>query len=290
MARDAAKKVRHRRPSLKKRGREPRVPRFSAKNADRHELYQIAVQSPVADVRFLTRVYADERGRKPLRLREDFCGTALLCAAWVRRGPQYGAEGFDICPDTIAWGVEHNFAPIGAAAARARLHVKDVRAPSHVPPDVRAAQTFSYFVFKRRDELLEYFRSAHQDLAPRGVFVIDVYGGPEAMEEMEEVRKLDEGFTYVWDQHAYHPATGDYVAYIHFRFKDGTRLQRAFRYDWRLWTLPELKDVLLEAGFARVDSYWEGTDVDGESGNGVFRRSLRGDNCAAWVTYLVAYK
>ena len=288
--RRAKKKVRHRPPSPKKRGRPLRVPRFTARNADRHELYQIAVQSPVEDVRFLSRVYEEARGRKPRHLREDFCGTALLCAAWVRRGPEYTAEGFDICADTIAWGVEHNFEPLGPAAERAKLHVKDVRAKSHVAPDVRAAQNFSYFVFKQREELLGYFKSAYRDLAPRGIFVIDIYGGPEAMEVMEEVRKLDEGFTYVWDQRSYHPATGDYVAYIHFRFKDGSRMQRAFRYDWRLWTLPELKDVLLEAGFESVESYWEGTDVDGESGNGVFKKSRRGDNCAAWVTYLVAAK
>jgi hypothetical protein len=290
MAKRSAKKVRHRPPSAPKRGGRLRIPRFTARTADRHELYQIAVQSPVEDVRFLTRVYEEVRGKKPRHLREDFCGTALLCATWVRRGSQYTAEGFDISPETIAWGVEHNFAKLGAAAARAKLHVKDVRARSHVAPDVRAAQNFSYFVFKRRAELLEYFESAYKDLDRRGVFVIDVYGGPESMEVMEEVRKLDEGFTYVWDQRSYHPATGDYLTFIHFRFRDGSALKRAFRYDWRLWTLPELKDALLEAGFARVETYWEGTDSDGESGNGVFRRSLRGDNCAAWVTYIVAYK
>ncbi len=263
---------------------------FTAATADRHELYQIAVQSPVEDARFLTRVYERVRQRRPRHLREDFCGTALLCAAWVRRGPEYTAEGFDICPDTIAWGVEHNFPPLGTAAERVTLHAKDVRAPSHRRPDVRCAQNFSYFVFKERSELLGYFRSAHRDLAPKGVFVLDIYGGPDAMEEETEERKLDEGFTYIWDQRSYHPATGDFRAHIHFRFPDGSEMKRAFTYDWRLWTLPELKDVLCEAGFPRVDSYWEGTSEDGENGNGVYRRSERGENCAAWVTYLVAYK
>ena len=119
---------------------------------------------------------------------------------------------------------------------------------------------------------------------------MDIYGGPESMEEMEEVRDIEEGFTYVWDQDRYHPATGDYRAFIHFRFKDGTELKRAFSYDWRLWNLLEIKDILLEVGFDKVDSYWEGTDEDGESGNGVFKRSKKGENCEAWVTYLVAVK
>lgn len=273
----------------KKKKRKPKRV-FTAKTADRHELYQLSVQSPEEDVRFLTRVYKKVRGRAPLHFREDFCGTGFLASRWIKRGEQYTAEGFDIDPAPIAWGVEHNFEPLGEAASRCTLHVKDVRRPSRKKPDVRAAQNFSYFVFKERAELLDYLRGAYEDLAPEGVFVLDIYGGPESLAEMEEERDIEEGFTYVWDQVAYWPATGEYKAYIHFRFKDGTELKRAFRYDWRLWGLTELLDALREAGFAWVDTYWEGTDEDGESGNGIYRRSRRGENCEAWVTYVVAYK
>jgi SAM-dependent methyltransferase len=278
------------RKSRRSRTRRERPPRFSARTADRHALYQLAVQSPVEDVRFLRRVYRNARGREPLRLREDFCGTAFLCAAWVRGGPRYSAEGFDLSKETLRWGIEHNFPPLGEAARRILLHAADVRLPSTRPPDLRCAQNFSYFVFKRRSELLEYFTSARRDLAPRGMLVLDIYGGPEAMEEIEDVREVDGAFTYVWEQRRFLPATGDYEAHIHFRFPDRTEMRRAFSYDWRLWTLPEVKDALHEAGFERVDSYWEGTAQDGESGNGVFRRSERGENCPAWVTYLVAFK
>ena len=263
--------------------------RFSARTADRHALYQLAVQSPVEDVRFLARIYRMLRGSEPRHLREDFCGTALLCAAWVRGRKPRTAEGFDISRATLEWGRVHNFPPLGERAAHIRLHAADVRTPSARRPDVRCAQNFSYFVFKRRRELLAYFTSARRDLARGGVFVLDIYGGPEAMEEQVEEREIEGGFTYVWDQRRYVPATGAYEAHIHFRFRDGTELRRAFSYDWRLWTLPEVKDVLHEAGFRNVDSYWEGTDEDGEGGNGVFRRSERGENCLAWVTYLVAY-
>lgn len=263
---------------------------FTAKTADRHELYQLSVQSPKEDVSFLSRVYKSFRKKKALHFREDFCGTSLLSATWVARGKEYTAEGFDIDPDPLSWGIAHNFEPLGENANRATLHMKDVREPSNKKPDVRCAQNFSYFVFKKRAELLEYCRAACKDLAKDGVFVMDIYGGPESMEEMEEVRKIDEGFTYVWDQVSYFPATADYKAHIHFRFKDGSEIKRAFSYDWRLWTLPEVKDILLEAGFSAVETYWEGTDEDGESGNGVYRRSKKGENCLAWVTYLVALK
>ncbi len=276
--------------SSRRRRTRARRTRFTAATADKHALYQMAVQSPVEDARFLARVFQAVRGRKPRHLREDFCGTALLCAAWVRRGKEYSAEGFDHSAATVAWGVEHNFPPRSRAAERVTLHVKDVHAPSHRRPDVRCAQNFSYWVFKERRELLGYFRSACRDLAPGGVFVLDIYGGPDAQQEEEEEREIDEGFTYVWDQKSYDPASGDYKAEIHFRFRDGSELKRAFRYEWRLWTMPELVDLLREAGFRRIDTYWEGTSPDGENGNGIFRRRLRGENCPAWVSYLVAYR
>ena len=266
-----------------------RRPRLNARTADKHDLYQRAVQSPLEDARFLARVYEVVRGRKPTHLREDFCGTALLCATWARRGSAYTSEGYDIHGPTLDWGRAHNLARIGRARERVHLFRKDVRKPSARRPDVRCAQNFSYFVFKERAELLDYFTRARRDLAQRGVFVLDIYGGPDAMEEEKEVRRVD-GFTYVWDQRRYVPVTGDYEAHIHFRFPDGSEMRRAFSYDWRLWTLPEVLDVLRDAGFERIDTYWEGTSEDGESGNGVFRRSRLGENCPAWVTYLVAYK
>ncbi len=263
---------------------------LTARTADKQALYQLSVQDPEVEIDFINRVFKNKRGRKPMSLREDFCGTALLSATWVKRGKKYTAEGFDIDPDPVAWGMANNFEPLGEDAQRAVLHLKDVREPSLRPPDVRCAQNFSYFVFKEREELLEYCKSVLADLAADGIFVMDIYGGQESTEEMEEVRKVEEGFTYIWDQVHYWPATGDFKAHIHFRFRDGTQIKRAFTYDWRLWSLPEVKDVLLEAGFSRVETYWEGTDEDGENGNGIYRRSRRGENCLSWVTYVTALK
>ena len=207
-----------------------------------------------------------------------------------RSGARYTAEAFDIDPVPLAWGRRHNLAPLGNAAARAYLQQKDVRTPSKSPPDIRCAQNFSYCVFKRRAELMQYFRAAYEDLAGKGMFVIDLHGGPESMKDTEERTKIAGGFTYVWDQHEYWPVTGETKCYIHFRFRDGSEMHRAFTYDWRLWGLAELKDALLEAGFPQVECYWEGTDEDGTGGNGVFRRTRRGENCDSYIAYLVGLK
>ena len=77
--------------------------------------------------------------------------------------------------------------------------------------------------------------------------------------------------------------------YIHFKFKDGSKLKRAFSYAWRLWTAPEIRDLLLEAGFATVTVYWEGEDEDGE-GDGVFTPNDTGEADLAWIAYIVGEK
>lgn len=264
--------------------------RYSARTADKYELYQKAVQSPELDIRFLRRVFAQTRGRPALHFREDFCGTGLLSATWLAQsGPRATAEGFDLDPEPVAWGLVHNFAEIGKAAERYSVHLKDVREPGHRNYDVRVAQNFSYCVFKTRAEMLDYFEKAHASLGDEGIFTLDLYGGGESTDEVEEETKLS-GFTYVWEQASFAPGTGDYRTYITFRFPDGTQMKRVFTYDWRMWYLTELVDLLLEAGFERVDRYFEGSSADGTGGNGVFRKGLRGENCASWIAYLVAVK
>jgi len=263
--------------------------RYTASTSDKYDLYQKAVQSPKTDVDWLARVFRATRERNALSFREDFCGTGLLSAHWIQRGRDCTAEGFDIDPEPVAWGLAHNFEPLGAVAQRYTVHLKDVRSPSPKPVDLRVAQNFSYCVFKTRRELMRYFRAARESLAQDGLFVIDLHGGSEATEELTETRRCG-GFTYEWDQASFYPGTAEYRCYIHFSFPDGTALKRAFTYDWRMWYLTELKDALLEAGFARVDSYFEGTDKKGTGGDGVFRKGLRGENCLSWIAYLVGLK
>jgi hypothetical protein len=265
-------------------------PRYTAASADKYELYQKAVQSPELDVPFLRRVFKTTRGREALHFREDFCGTGLLSATWLKMSPPNAtAEGFDLDPEPVGWGLAHNFEPLGERASRYTVHLKDIRASGTRPYDLRVAQNFSYCILKTREEMLDYFERARESLADDGLFVIDLYGGGEAVEEMEEETKLG-GFTYVWDQHKFHPGTGEFTTYISFRFPDGSEMKNAFKYVWRMWFLTELVDVMIEAGFERVDRYFEGWNKDGTGGDGVFRKGLRGENCASWIAYLVGVK
>ena len=265
--------------------------KFTAATADKYVLYQQAVQSAEQDVKFLFETYKTTRNKSPKHLREDFCGTCLLSANWVRQGDDFTVEAYDIDPEPLQWGLKNNLQPLGDAISQVTQHQADARTASQQRPDVRCAQNFSYWVFKTRPEMLDYFSGVYQDLAEDGIFVVDLHGGPESLQELEEETEMDdESFTYVWDQDAINPITGEARLHIHFRFPDGSEMTDAFTYEWRLWGLPELKEILEEAGFEKVECYWEGTDEDGESGNGEFSPSVEGEACLSYVAYLVAQK
>ena len=255
---------------------------------DKHRLYQISVQNPKAEVALMRRVYRQLRGREPKTLREDFCGTAHLSCAWVDRVPGGRAVGVDLHEPTLQYARRVNVNALGEAADRVELIHADVLDPPDFRPDAVAAYNFSYFIFKERKLLLEYFTRVRESLARDGVFYLDIYGGPEAQQVQEEETDHD-FFTYVWDQAKYNPVTGEILCHIHFDFPDRPRMKRAFTYDWRLWGLPEVRDVLTDAGFKTTEVYWEGTERDTGEGNGVFKKSEKGDNSLCWVAYIVAY-
>jgi hypothetical protein len=77
--------------------------------------------------------------------------------------------------------------------------------------------------------------------------------------------------------------------HIHFHFDDGSKLKNAFSYHWRLYTLPELREILEEAGFARVTVYWQGWDEDDEP-DGDFQPATAGEAEAGWICMVSAEK
>jgi hypothetical protein len=195
--------------------------------------------------------------------------------------------GVDIDEAVLAWGREHNVARL-TARQRARIQLLNANVLSVKAPrsDLLVALNFSYWIFKRRDQMLEYFRAARRGLAADGVLILDIFGGPDAIRECRE-RTAFRGFTYVWEQASYEPISGDYLCHIHFHFPDGSKLKGAFTYDWRFWNLPEIRDLLADAGFSHSTVYWEQTGSDGE-GNGEYAPAERGDSDLAWVAYVVA--
>ncbi|MDH4031944.1 MAG: class I SAM-dependent methyltransferase [Chromatiales bacterium] len=273
----------------RKKSRSRREEPTLAEQADPHLLYEKSVQNVDAEVEFLGMAFFQIRRRKPVIFREDFCGTAAAACRWVEVNQRHRAFAIDIDADVLEWGRRNNLSKLTSSQKkRLELVCDDVRRVETPAPDIVGAFNFSYWYFKERGVLLDYFRAVHRALAEDGLFFLDVFGGSEAYTECREKTKC-EGFTYVWEQKSYEPISGAYRCHIHFKFPDGSRLKRAFTYDWRLWTLPELRDLLSEAGFGASHVYWEGEDDDGEP-NGEYTRVRKGDNDPAWIAYLVAEK
>jgi SAM-dependent methyltransferase len=264
--------------------------RSMAQRADRHVLYQRSVQCVEAEVDFVDSTYRTLRGRFGTVLREDFCGTASTACEWVKRRRSNLAFGVDIDPDVLAWGSQHNVDKLGAHAKRVSLICDDVMtARTPMPPNVVLAMNFSYWVFKSRLALRRYFRVTRESLQDEGILFLDAYGGHDAFKVTKDRHKYP-GYTYIWDQARYNPISGEMVAHIHFAFPDGSKLQRAFTYEWRLWTLPEIRELLDEAGFSRSTVYWQGTEEETGEGDGDFKPATVGDPDPAWIAYIVAEK
>lgn len=261
-----------------------------AEREDVYRLYEAAVQDPEGDVKRVQRMFRRRFGRPPRLLREDFCGTAAMACEWVRGHRENRAWGIDIDPEPLAWSRRHHLPGLrDHQLRRLELLQGDVREVSLEPVDVTVAFNFSYLVFQRRSELKRYFEIVRSGLRPEGLLVLDLYGGAEAMQTMTELRDC-EGFDYVWDQDVFDPIQHHAVNHIHFEFEDGSRIDRAFSYDWRLWTLPELRDVLEDAGFSASDVYWEGTDQKTNEGTGTYYRATSAPDDPAWIAYVVAVR
>ena len=262
-----------------------------ADRADIHELYELSVQNVENEIEFLQATFKSLRGRTAYLFREDFCGTASASCQWVRQGKEYQAIGVDLEPSVLEWGRDNRVSQLGIEdQARVSLIESDVMTVETPKADLLAAFNFSFFIFDTRAALRAYFERAYAGLKDDGVFFCDMFGGPEAQEETKEKTKHKKrGFSYIWHQAKFHPVTNFIRCHIHFHFKDGSKIKKAFTYEWRLWSAPEIRELLLEAGFRKATVYWEGEDEDGD-GNGEFTPNEEGVADLAWIAYIVAEK
>lgn len=265
-----------------------------AEKADKFLCYQLSVQSPDHEIEFFDQAYRDAFGKKAYSLREDFCGTFAVCCEWVKSNRKRTAVGIDLCPETLQWGRDNNLIQLSdKQQARVSLKEQDVRTPSEQPVDILAAQNFSFWIFKTRTEVRDYFKFAHANLADEGLMIMDMMGGSEAYVEdqvdKKKVKKGKKGFSYHWEQARFNPVNADCSFYIHFKFADGSKMKRAFEYHWRFWTIPEVRELLQEAGFSQTHVYWEQEDEDGED-TGVWARDEEAASHASWLAYIVAVK
>lgn len=236
---------------------------------DRFDLYEACVQNPPMVVSLLRAIHGGCGADGPRVLGEDFCGTAAVSRAWARR-----------VEDGHAVAVDHDEAPL--ARARGHERVRVVRADVMEvddPADVLFVGNFSIGEIHTRPGLVAYLRHARARLvrAPSGlgVFVCDTYGGESAFltGSVERDHLLESGarVRYRWEQRDADPLTGMVTDVLHFRVFRGRELvldlPDAFTYRWRLWSVPELRDAMREAGFGETAVYATLPDAADAEGN-----------------------
>jgi len=255
---------------------------------EKYRLYESSVQCHESDIVFLNHEYKEEFGRNPLSLREDFGGTALLACEWVKQSEEHQSAAIDLDPEPIQYGKENHFARLLPEEKKRMQFIQgDVLADYEFKSDLAVAFNFSYSIFKKRADLLNYFRKVRKSLNKEGAFFIDLFGGFDARKPAIEETEYDD-FSYFWDCDIYNPLTHEVFFAIHFKKHDEEIKHRnVFTYDWRLWGARELREVMEEAGFSKTHIFWEGDDDDDESGNGEFFKTDRAENCESWVSYIM---
>jgi hypothetical protein len=228
-------------------------------------------------------------GKKPRSLREDFAGPAGLAAEWAGLSPAHRALAVDIDREPLS----HAPAAPGLKKKVAdALRCKD-------KADVIALFNFAAGEIHERAKLVAYFKVLRASLNRDGIAALDIYGGvnafvPGSLNTHARVpgKGRRQRVKYTWQQVAADPDSGMVENHLHFAL-GGKRWPSAFVYNWRLWSIPELRDALLEAGFAKVETYDRLGDAVDQHGNLRIRpvspaqgRPLDED----YVVYLVARK
>lgn len=141
----------------------------------------------------------------------------------------------------------------GSSFAVNDRNMRDLSLPAR---DIVCAFNYSCCCLHTRVELVSYFKHALMALSKKGgIFVMDLYGGASSEQKLRLQRKFA-NFTYVWEQAEFDIIERKTRISLHFHFqKQQKKLRHAFSYSWRLWSLPEIKDCLQEAGFRSVH-FW----------------------------------
>lgn len=258
---------------------------------DKYFYYRRSVQSPAEDVVFFRDTYRTINGGKdPKVLREDFCATFSLCCEWVKLGNDYRAIGIDIDAEPISYGQENYLSRMIESQRRRVTTCQTSVLTGPAKADIICAVNFSYFYFKERPLMKKYFTKCLKTLNRKGILILDCFGGSKCYEANEEETEDEElQYSYFWDQDELDPITNHCKFHIHFKRKGEAKRKNVFTYDWRLWSLPEIIDLLCEVGFKNPTVYWEGTDDEG-GGNGVFTPVEHGEECESWICYIVSQK
>jgi len=115
----------------------------------------------------------------PTTLREDFCGTAILCSAFTATSALRHAYGVDNDPAIISYAKSHTIT--SPSDSRVHLRVGDVRSSPeslNIPQvDILVGLNYGICYFQKYRDLIHYLKCAKQGVRQGGIVVVDLFGG-----------------------------------------------------------------------------------------------------------------
>ncbi|EEF38510.1 uncharacterized protein LOC8271896 isoform X1 [Ricinus communis] len=164
--------------------------------------------------------------------------------------------------------------------------------------DIVCAFNYSCCCLHKRADLVLYFKHVLDALSKKGgLFVMDLYGGTSSEGKLRLQRRFP-NFTYIWEQAEFNIIERKTRISLHFHLqKQQKKLRHAFSYSWRLWSLPEIRDCLEEAGFKSIH-FWLRRMPDSKDNRSVegfgFGRDIKYEEVKtfeqedSWNAYIVA--
>lgn len=201
---------------------------------NRFDLYELCVQAPELQARFVRGLHGGEGRRRATVLGEDFAGPAAIARAWARLDETNSAIVTDRDAEPLTHAKRRAKEQLGPAAARRiEWRRRDVLRPllksMHAEVEAIAAFNFAVCELHSRDALVAYLSKCRARLKKRGVFACDLYLGASAwVTGVERKRmKLPREFRgggggsvlYEWEQVSADPMTGRVRNAIHFEVK-----------------------------------------------------------------------
>ena len=257
-------------------------------------LYECSVQNPKWHVEYLPKFHRELLGKEAVSFREDFCGSGKISCEWVKHSSKNHAMGLDISPDALQYAKAVNQSKLTPDEhVRVKFIHQNVMHSTRKKFDLIGAYNFSVFALHERSELLHYFKSVYQSLKASGTFFLEVAGGMGFLSTRQKEKTITlEKFgkvRQIWEQGNFDPIASVNRYSIHFMLPNGKCLNDAFVYDWRIWQIRELREVLIEAGFHRSVTLWEEDDELGQ-GNDDFYPTETAGNAHSWIAYVIGVK
>lgn len=258
---------------------------------DRYDYYRRSVQSPETDAALFKKLYRDLTGKQLLLLGEDFCGTFAISCEWTKLDAKHKSVAVDLSGEAINYGKKMYLSQLKPnEQKRVQVIKSNVLNPKLPRVDCIAAMNFSYFIFKTRNELRDYFKNCYRRLQPGGVLICDAFGGARTSQCLEEETKIGKEFSVFWDQEWFDPINNLTKYHLHFQPRGKKIYKRVFSYDWRMWSVPEIREIMVEAGFTKTFPYWEGTGRDGKGSGKFIHLEQTREEVDSWITLILGRK